>query len=129
MFQKIHHDHHNININGWKMQCLLWLHLCSATKQPRYKKSTWSLISMNPKWFMDGMPSYPPFFPFFFVCFRFFKVPMLLVGCCSNVDFVKWTRTSLCWIWFVFNHKETKVVSKKKVNHENIIFLPRDKNL
>jgi hypothetical protein len=35
----------------------------------------------------------------------------------------------LCWIWFVFNHKETKVVSKKKVNHENIIFLPRDKNL
>jgi hypothetical protein len=58
-----------------------------ATKKSKNKKSTLSSISMDPKWFVDDMPSYPPIL-FSFYGLSFFLMFMVIVGCYFNAKFV-----------------------------------------
>jgi len=59
----------------------------NATRKFKNKKSTLSSISMDSKWFMDDMPSYPPILFSFFVL-RFFGVYVVIVGCYFKVKFI-----------------------------------------
>jgi hypothetical protein len=88
----------------WIWHGITYIMNYSRIKQSKNEKLVQSSISMNLRWIVDGVPSYPPIS--FYKNKKWFKVFWNFNAKCGlllNTNFVKPIKMNSWWLWFVYN--------------------------